>query len=452
MLRAHGDPMEHAFIDQLERAPGDREARSVYGDWLEDRGRIAEANSVRRHGAFRYVFAGSRDAVHVLDLGLREIVAQASWPCDGDVHNVAVSPDGRLAASGSHDGIVGLWEIDALLRAGMPDRHLSRPTELAISQDGIALTATSDRTVRLWSANGTRNERLPPPAGLFNVVRFTPDGRLALVMGDKGSIQIFDAKTAELRGVSRYDEDGHHPFSEVVFLRDGRVLVGSTTGPLAIFPLDPPGPPIVFEGEAGQVTGLAIDEDADLVVTTEYASGKEPMRVKYWSLATRKLTRELAFKAASGEYATSVSIVDRGRAMRTAITTSEGGLAILDHQGAVLRAIKLSGSYLNEVQMLPDGTLVVANNGDPLLVDVRKATVVSRTAWTTTQLAFIFGTSRAITNTGGVGLVDFATRTMWPVTPVSASNNLRASPAGTFVVTTSIDDELAGSPIVLRLR
>jgi hypothetical protein len=41
---------------------------------------------------------------------------------------------------------------------------------------------------------------------------------------------------------------------------------------------------------------------------------------------------------------------------------------------------------------------------------------------------------------------------MWTPTPIATTASVSASPGGAFVVATSSDDELAGGPIVLRLR
>jgi WD40 repeat protein len=448
VLRESADEDERNFIAQLERTQrdreGNREIRTVYGDWLEDRGRLAEANSVREHGAFRYVFSCSRGAVHVLDLAMGTIVAQAAWLHD-DLHNVAVSSDGRVAACGSADGPVALWDVDALLRAGLPDRHLSRPTELAVSTEGIALSITSDRTARLWSRDGTTSVRLPPVDGMFAKARI-PRADLALVLSDHGVVTAY-APTGEPRGVARFSAEGEgsHSFGESVLLSDGRLLSSGFSKELAIWPLDPVAPPSKFAAEAGHVTALAVDEPSDTVVTAKYASGEEPMQLQLWSLSRRAPIRELTWKLDKVQYVTSISFVDD----LLALTTSEGGLVICDREGTVKQSLRAKPDYILDAMTLPDGTLVV-NTGRPMFFDVRTGKPLGQLAEDDLQYELLHGTTLALRyNDEGVELVELADRTVTTTTPVSI-RNVTGSPRAEFVIGAALDDAVAGVPIVLR--
>ena len=445
-LREHADDAERELIAQLERDPRDAGIRTVYGDWLEARGRLVEASSVRRLGAFRYVLAGSRGAVQVFDLGLGTIVAQASWT-DDDLRNVAVSPNGRLAASGSSDGRVALWDVDALLRAGMPDRHLSRPTEQAVTDDGIALTASSDRTAWLWSAAG-KGVRLAPSKGLFVVARFTPDGRHALVMSDNGVVQIFDAKTGASRGELAGDEDRHRPVKAHAFLRDGRLLAASTSGPLTLWSIDPPRSPERFEGDAGHVTAFAVDEANDLVVTSAYATGKEVPVVKLWSIAKRALVDEFRFKPATEQYFASAAIVDDAK--RIVLGTSEGGVTVIDRAGTILAAVALDDdAYFSQSLPLPDGRIALGAS-NVFLFDHRAGKVVGRVQLPDTSIAYIPGTTRGVVRSPeGISLLDFATATRSAAT--SPHLDLPGvSPSGAYLVACSRSEGQLGVPTVLQ--
>jgi len=75
----------------------------------------------------------------------------------GEIHGVAVSPDGRLALSCGQDGAVKLWDLErgALVRtlAG----HTQGVTGVAWSPDGrLAISGGYDRTVRLWDVPSGR--------------------------------------------------------------------------------------------------------------------------------------------------------------------------------------------------------------------------------------------------------------------------------------------------------
>src|SRR5262249_28059811 len=67
------------------------------------------------------------------------------------VSAMAMSPDGKLLATGSLDDTARLWEAASGKTHGPPLRHQDRVRAVAFSPDGKLLaTASEDRTVRVW--------------------------------------------------------------------------------------------------------------------------------------------------------------------------------------------------------------------------------------------------------------------------------------------------------------
>jgi WD40 repeat protein len=73
----------------------------------------------------------------------------------GVINGVAFSPDSKLLASASSDGIVRLWNVAAQQVLGTPlHGHASAVTSVAFSPDGTRLaTGSRDKNVRVWNVD-----------------------------------------------------------------------------------------------------------------------------------------------------------------------------------------------------------------------------------------------------------------------------------------------------------
>lgn len=191
------------------------------------------------------------------------------------VNAVAFSPDGSLVVSGGAEGLVRVWNpsrIDpknpdaALLHtfAG----HLGNVTAVAVANDGMALSASEDGTVRLWNAFAggeiaqfrvtkdvadvvlrdtshsfsaidqgriytwdlaTRQEGFT----LFNLepvltVAIAPDGNTIAAGGQDGKITLWDIASHQQTHTPLAIPDGR--ITSLLFTRDGSLLSGSEDG------------------------------------------------------------------------------------------------------------------------------------------------------------------------------------------------------------------------------
>ena len=146
----------------------------------------------------------------------------------GHARSVAISPDSRLALSGSDDGSVKLWDIatgeEIRTFREDADTHI---TSVAFSPDGhFALASGSDSTLQAWeiaSSNEPLNFQQHPASthsGDKSAV-FSRDGRFVLSGGPSG-LFVWDAATGrEIRNLT-----GHgNAIREVAFSSDGRLVL-----------------------------------------------------------------------------------------------------------------------------------------------------------------------------------------------------------------------------------
>jgi len=106
----------------------------------------------------------------------------------GSVNSVALTPDGRLALTGSHDGTARLWDLASGRCLQTLEGHTDQVWSVAIAANGrLALTGSFDGTARLWElASGRCVGALE---GDNTSVALTPDGRLGSpgdAMGSRG--------------------------------------------------------------------------------------------------------------------------------------------------------------------------------------------------------------------------------------------------------------------------
>jgi WD40 repeat protein len=134
----------------------------------------------------------------------------------GDVRYVAVSPDGRWVATGSHhDAGVKVWQArDGKLVTELPSAAWS---EIAFSSDGRWL-AVGHSQCRVWSVSSWTEG----PAIGGAVLGFSPDARLLAVETGNGVVRLVDPATGQDH--ARLEHPNQERASHIAFSPDGACL------------------------------------------------------------------------------------------------------------------------------------------------------------------------------------------------------------------------------------
>jgi WD40 repeat protein/Flp pilus assembly protein TadD len=135
-----------------------------------------------------------------------------------DVRAVAVSPDGRWVATGSHGG-PGAKVWDAKSGRLVKDLPVGGMCHVAFSPDGKWL-ATGGGGCRLWSV-GSWEEG--PVIGGVSSSTFSPDGRLLAIDTGTGAVRLVDTETGQ--EVARFDDPNQDRASWLGFAPDGTRLL-----------------------------------------------------------------------------------------------------------------------------------------------------------------------------------------------------------------------------------
>jgi WD40 repeat protein/serine/threonine protein kinase len=187
----------------------------------------AETISLNSTGSL--IATGSIDGkVRVWDRASRKLIADhASDPHAGRVTAVAFHPtDDRWLVVGASDGpqplVVWNRETGELRTPADEHRHTAGVVQATFAADGrTLLTASHDRTARLWTWETLVPTVLKGHTGTIWSAALSADGQVAATASDDGTVRLWDASTArELRSAGQRMPFDRHvgPVFSAVFL------------------------------------------------------------------------------------------------------------------------------------------------------------------------------------------------------------------------------------------
>ncbi len=203
---------------------------------------------------------------------------------DGPVNAASFSPDGRLVVTASWDRTARLW--DAAGGRGEVASPLQRFTHDAevwsasFSPDGrTVVTGSADRTARLWdAADGSELHRFPHDAEVFGA-SFSPDGRTVVTAGGDHVARLWDAADGKERQRFTHDDQ----VWSASFSPDGRTIATASRDHTARLWDAATGKELLRLRHDGPVNTAMFSPGGRTVVT---ASGDRTARV--WDAATGK--------------------------------------------------------------------------------------------------------------------------------------------------------------------
>ena len=219
---------------------------------------------------------------------------------DGAVNAVAALPDGRFA-SASEDGRIALWRLGRAEPEQVLAGHAGPVAGLAVAPDGRHLASASwDGTARIWALDGGPPRVLTGHQGNVNAVAFLPDGQ-PVTAGADATVRVWSAEDAPLTVATLPSA-----LSALTVTADGEIAAAGADATLRLLRPDGTvrlavelGPnPVVALAPAPDGTRIAAATAGGTVAVVERATGRILARLvgpglPVWSLAWRPDGAEL---------------------------------------------------------------------------------------------------------------------------------------------------------------
>jgi WD40 repeat protein len=325
-------------------------------------------------------FSESKNRVDILDGRYRNINTIRGH--SDSILSVAISPDGKILASGSRDRTIKLWNLTTGELLTTLTEHKSPVLAVDFSPDGQTLASASnmefqDGNIKLWDV---RTLRVRQTLGSSLValrtscVAFSPDGQTLATAHFDAAIRLWHLSSGkELRTLRGHGWD----VNSVTFSRDGRFLVsGGVDGAIMIWnwrngerirTLNRPDDFLSsmlswFDRSVGSIRSVAISPDGETIASGGSSIGDNGVfnpPIKLWNTNT-----ETDLRILTGHTASVNAIAFSPTEKIIASGGEDNTIRIWNYQTGELIQTLEPQSLVNSLAFSPHGKILVSGTDD----------------------------------------------------------------------------------------
>jgi WD40 repeat protein/GTPase SAR1 family protein len=205
----------------------------------------------------------------------RELTGHMDW-----VKSVAVSPNGKWAASGSNDNTLKVWDLESGKCRITLKEHPSAVNSVAVTPDGTRILSASDGLIFIWDANsGLPLAELRGHTGVVHSVLTLKEGKHALSGSSDDTLRLWDLATGQCLKILECGHDYEYLTSAAIDPTGTRALSGYSDGGLRLWDLETDQCLSTLKGHSGIVSSVQFTNDGQLAV-----SGSNDKTIKIWDL------------------------------------------------------------------------------------------------------------------------------------------------------------------------
>lgn len=273
---------------------------------------------------------------------------------------VAFSPDGKtLASAGGTDYLVKLWDVATGRELNTLAGHKDAVTSVAISPDGkIVASGSWDGTVRFWDAATGKALRTATAQASVNGIAFSPDGKTIASAHDDQTIVLWDVATG--KKLNSRAANGNP--TAIAFAPDGKTVASAhwegTRGRIVLWDVATWKVRQTFPDVHDSIVGLAFSPDGKTLVSTGGAT------VTLWNASSGQVVRQFP----QADLVRAVAYSSDGKMLAAGMGHADVVLdALTGKQLALLDEPSVAGDPVS-VAFSPDGKLLAAVVGDQILL------------------------------------------------------------------------------------